>query len=1657
MKALSSCFLLLLLSTFAYSQVDLSLTKSIVTPAPYQYGQDLAYTIVITNNGNLPVTNIQLQENIPCGLVFNSSSVTWTPSGSNLFTTLSTTINPGQSTTVFLDFDLQACIEDNAWLNTVQIISFTDANGNNLTDPNIANNIDTAEPEIYDLALRKRVAPGQTPAYGTPILFHIEVFNQGNRPVRNIGVRDYALGTAGFTFNSAINPGWTGAIPTMNFTSSATVNPGDSLLIPITLTMVNAVGGIRSWLNYAEIRTAQTMGGSAIFDADSAPASNTIAENNVLPGSPNDDNLLTGGPLVGEDQDDHDPAQVQVFDLALTKTQQTALLSFSYIQNVSYVFTIYNQGNTPATNIQVADYLPVGLQYNPTALNALRGWSYNSVTRVATINYTDVLQPGILDTFVLDLMPQQNYVNNNEAWTDFGEIISADDLDPLTPSPMVDIDSSPDNIQNNDAGGLADSPSDNAINGNGTGTYLDAVAATDEDDHDPHKIQINDLALRMTVQNPQSAYIPGQYVTFALTIYNQGNVPLKNINVIDSIPNGYLYIPGGVNAGWTGSGPKISRLIPPILFPMEDTTIFLTLQIKPLTDSTDLINRAEISAVQDTLNNNRNDDADSVLDTWIFNDNQPIPGSSDDNNIFGDSNLDQDEDDADIEEVSVTCEKPTLTVGLIACDPSNNSYRVGYYSNVSTITASLGNLGANWVTGIPLGQSTTITASGAPGCTVSLTVPPIATCPVPSSCVQPKLTVGQPLCAGNTYSVSFSNDLGTVTTTAGIISGRSIINIPIGSNITVTATNGACLAVVQVTAPLDCNIPCANSPISISGPICDPTLNGTYTVNFTAAVGTSVQASSGILSGSSITQIPSGVPVTLTITTQGCITRIVTVPPADCPLCIKPTVTIGQAICDANNMTYSVLYYSSTTNITSSIGNVSSNRISSIPLGTDVMITATVSPGCSETLMNMSPNVCNDPSGCIPPQLTLGQPICNGNTYSVSFSHDIGTISVSAGNISGNSVINIPIGTNITVTATSGLCVSRDRAISPLSCTTLCQQSPISISGPSCTPGNTYSIRFITIPGINVTSNIGTLSAGEVRDIPTGQAVTLTITQAGCPTRVVTIPSATCTPQNKVIAYAWHDQNANGQQGSSEPPLSGTLVKLFNSSNVLIGQTTTNSLGLATFLNVPAGNYYLNFVPNSIFTPTFSNVGSDETDSDIDNVRSQGSTALFTVVDGSDVTNVDGGFYDCVEIGDLVWYDTDKDDIWDPSENGINGIRVNLWYKLFGTWIIWDYTYTGNKPGTTSEDGYFKFCAPPGEYYVQFVMPPLGLVQALPNKGNDEERDSDVTDANGIGTTNTFSQASGTMRCDIGAGYYPMATLGNLVWLDADADGLQGNSESRVSGVLVQAIDAETDIVAMSTMTNALGEYKLDYLQKKPYYLKFTPPIGYVATWAHVDNNDANSDVDHTHGLNTTRTYFLTSGLIDNRVDFGVQQGPLPVTWGDIQVKRVDKSHRIDWEVLSESQVKYYRLQRSIDNQAWTYVGDAIDPHGLTPTSYTQIDDQLVKSGAYTYRVEQMDFDGRVTYSPLVSILFHHASVVLIYPNPTSGEASLQLSVDKLSRVSVTLYDHQYNLIQHLETNHYVDQNFLSVIDLSQWANGLYYMAVDIDNVREMHPIIKVK
>jgi hypothetical protein len=125
------------------------------------------------------------------------------------------------------------------------------------------------------------------------------------------------------------------------------------------------------------------------------------------------------------------------------------------------------------------------------------------------------------------------------------------------------------------------------------------------------------------------------------------------------------------------------------------------------------------------------------------------------------------------------------------------------------------------------------------------------------------------------------------------------------------------------------------------------------------------------------------------------------------------------------------------------------------------------------------------------------------------------------------------------------------------------------------------------------------------------------------------------------------------------------------------------------------------------------------------------------------------------------------------------------------------------------------------------------------------------------------------------------ATIGDRVFLDSNANGLQDAGETGLSGISVQLLDgngnpALNNGTAITTVTDANGLYSFN-VNPGSYRVKFFAPNGYSFSPIGSDataGNDSNADPS----TGVTAAFTVASGQANNTIDAGLQNVDLAVT-----------------------------------------------------------------------------------------------------------------------------------------------------------------------------------
>lgn len=90
--------------------------------------------------------------------------------------------------------------------------------------------------------------------------------------------------------------------------------------------------------------------------------------------------------------------------------------------------------------------------------------------------------------------------------------------------------------------------------------------------------------------------------------------------------------------------------------------------------------------------------------------------------------------------------------------------------------------------------------------------------------------------------------------------------------------------------------------------------------------------------------------------------------------------------------------------------------------------------------------------------------------------------------------------------------------------------------------------------------------------------------------------------------------------------------------------------------------------------------------------------------------------------------------------------------------------------------------------------------------------------------------------------------VGNRIWLDENADGIQDPWEAGIGGVCVDLLNAATSQRVASTSSDANGYYFFDTEKGRQYQITFKQPSAYAFTTPNIGNDDQDSDADPLTG-----------------------------------------------------------------------------------------------------------------------------------------------------------------------------------------------------------------
>lgn len=185
--------------------------------------------------------------------------------------------------------------------------------------------------------------------------------------------------------------------------------------------------------------------------------------------------------------------------------------------------------------------------------------------------------------------------------------------------------------------------------------------------------------------------------------------------------------------------------------------------------------------------------------------------------------------------------------------------------------------------------------------------------------------------------------------------------------------------------------------------------------------------------------------------------------------------------------------------------------------------------------------------------------------------------------------------------------------------------------------------------------------------------------------------------------------------------------------------------------------------------------------------------------------------------------------------------------------------------------------------------------------------------------------------------------------------------------------------------------------------------------------------------------------------------GLLPVKLLSFNAERHNADVLLTWKISDEINMKGYQIEKAGNNGIYAAIASLPAINSLKNQQYSAMDKNAFNaSKTVQYRLRQIDGDGSVQYSKIISLSSTAAITDVVFANPFSGALKLQINLAEQQTVSFKIYDMQGRLAATQAPALYGALN--SVINFNATSNlkpGTYLLQVYAGQEQKIFKVIK--
>jgi alpha-tubulin suppressor-like RCC1 family protein len=189
---------------------------------------------------------------------------------------------------------------------------------------------------------------------------------------------------------------------------------------------------------------------------------------------------------------------------------------------------------------------------------------------------------------------------------------------------------------------------------------------------------------------------------------------------------------------------------------------------------------------------------------------------------------------------------------------------------------------------------------------------------------------------------------------------------------------------------------------------------------------------------------------------------------------------------------------------------------------------------------------------------------------------------------------------------------------------------------------------------------------------------------------------------------------------------------------------------------------------------------------------------------------------------------------------------------------------------------------------------------------------------------------------------------------------------------------------------------------------------------------------------------------------------PLPVELILFNAFVNDNSVRLNWQTVTEINNYGFEIERTQDNlEMWNNIGFVAGSGNSNTIRNYSFDDKTISNGRYSYRLKQIDIDGKYTYSHVIEIDVKNIptkyELAQNYPNPFNPSTNIKFAIPQKEFVTLKIYDILGNEVTTLINAELDAGNHTKIWDAKNLSSGVYFCTLQAGSFTETKKMILVR